>query len=342
WGVPAPELEGVKGLTFWVWPESLWAPISFTKTYLENKGAGPETWKDWWCSPEAEVYQFIGEDNIYFYGLAQQALFMGLQGKNYTAHPGPGALKLSKLVVNNHILFMDKKASSSGAVKPPMADDLLNHYTADQLRAHFASLGLALRSVGFKPKPYNPTATARDGDPVLKEGNLLSNVLNRAVRSCFYLCQSRFNGIIPQGNISPEIKAECDTAILKYEAAMARQEFHEVMKILDDFIRGINKIWSKNTKEAMDTGNAGLEKQTLIDVFHMVKTSIVLMHSIAPVGTERVRDFLNMGQDLWSWNKIFEPLYVHMKDPISHKLKELPPRTDFFEKHPSQIQAGEQ
>jgi methionyl-tRNA synthetase len=34
WGVPVPEKEGLKGLTFYCWPESLWAPISFTKTYM--------------------------------------------------------------------------------------------------------------------------------------------------------------------------------------------------------------------------------------------------------------------------------------------------------------------
>ena len=27
WGVPAPVMDGEKGLTVWVWPESLWAPI---------------------------------------------------------------------------------------------------------------------------------------------------------------------------------------------------------------------------------------------------------------------------------------------------------------------------
>jgi len=33
------------------------------------------------CSEEAQVYQFIGEDNIYFYGPAEMAMFMGSQGK---------------------------------------------------------------------------------------------------------------------------------------------------------------------------------------------------------------------------------------------------------------------
>jgi methionyl-tRNA synthetase len=38
WGVPAPNLEGLEGLTIWVWPESLWAPlfgaVSFTITLV--------------------------------------------------------------------------------------------------------------------------------------------------------------------------------------------------------------------------------------------------------------------------------------------------------------------
>ena len=68
WGVNAPSLEGEKDLTVWVWPESLWAPISFTKAYFKRKGESEDRWKDFWCDPEAGVFQFIGQDNIYFYG----------------------------------------------------------------------------------------------------------------------------------------------------------------------------------------------------------------------------------------------------------------------------------
>ena len=42
WGVPAPCIEGLEDLTIWVWPESLWAPISFTMTYLEMKNKDEE------------------------------------------------------------------------------------------------------------------------------------------------------------------------------------------------------------------------------------------------------------------------------------------------------------
>ena len=103
----------------------------------------------------------------------------------------------------------DKKASSSGAVKPPSADELLDHYTVEQLRAHFLALGLDQKSVGFKPKPYLATpeelADPRVADPVLKEGALLTNVFNRLARSCFYEAQKSFEGYLPLGRVSSEV-----------------------------------------------------------------------------------------------------------------------------------------
>ena len=88
-------------MTIWVWPESLWAPISFTMAYLEQIGHNTEEWKDYWCSKDAQVYQFIGADNIYFYGVAEMGMFMALQGKdNLTTHPADGQMQLPILVAN--------------------------------------------------------------------------------------------------------------------------------------------------------------------------------------------------------------------------------------------------
>jgi methionyl-tRNA synthetase len=338
WGLPVPEIEGLINLTFWVWPESLWAPISFTAAYLESLGKPAPEWKRWWCSGESQVYQFIGEDNIYFYSLAEMAMFMGNQGAECSFRPGEGEIQLPELVANNHILFFDKKASSSGSVKPPMARDLLAFYTSDQLRAHFFALGLGLRSINFRPKPLNPDASSGDPDPVLKEGNLLSNVFNRAVRSCFYTAQKYFKNKIPVGDVSTEIKRDGDAAILAFEAAMFRKEFHAAMTVLDNYIRTINKFWTRNIKLEDHAAGAEANRRTLIDAFHMVRVATVLMHPIAPEGTEMIREYLGLGEEFWSWDRIFDTLYAFMEDPAAHELKVLPPRTDFFPKHPSQIQ----
>ncbi|NLK22118.1 MAG: class I tRNA ligase family protein [Epulopiscium sp.] len=327
WGVPAPAIENIENLTFWVWPESLWAPISFTKAYLNQSDKDLGSWEDWWCSKDSSIYQFIGEDNIYFYGLAEIGMFMGMKKE----------LNLPILVPNSHILFLDKKASSSGKVKPPMAGELLDYYTAEQLRAHFISLGLANRSVGFQPKPLNPKATEKDSDPALKEGNLLTNVFNRVIRSSFYTVQQHYDGKIPVGEVSKEVLEDAKNIILEYEMLMYKYEFNTLTYSMDIYIRNINKYWVKNIKIAEQTKDSEFHKQVIIDTFHMIRTAAILMHPIAPEGTEMLRDYLNFGEEFWSWDRIFDTIYNFMEDKENHPVKFLEPRVDFFEKHPSQL-----
>jgi methionyl-tRNA synthetase len=338
WGVPAPALEGLTGLTVWVWPESLWAPISFTMAALEARGRDPEGWRDWWCAKDAKVYQFIGQDNVYFYGPAEMAMFMAQQGAQPSADPHDGEMQLPDLVVNNHLLFLDKKASSSGAVKPPMAAELLEYYTPGQLRAHFLGLGLGIRSVGFKPKPFNPAADPRQADPVLKEGNLLTNVLNRVVRSCFYTAQKYFDGRLPLGPVSEDVLAESRACILEYERLMHRCEFHTVMNLTDTYIRSVNKRWADQMRAADAAGDGALRRQALIDGAHGMRTALLLMHPVAPEGTETAREYLRLPESFWSWEHAFEPVYFFMGDPERHELKFLEPRVDFFGRHPRQVE----
>jgi methionyl-tRNA synthetase len=334
WGVPAPVLDGEEGLTVWVWPESLWAPISFTQTYLEKEGRNREEWKDYWCSKDSTVYQFIGQDNIYFYGIAEPAMWMAQQeSETKSASPEEGELQMPVIVANHHILFLDKKASSSGAVKPPMADDLLDHYTPEQLRMHWLGLGLGQRSVSFMPKPYNPDAKPEDADPVVKDGLLLSNVYNRMIRTAFYTAQKELDGIMPDNAPEENFVADAKKAVLEYERHMSKFAFHQCTYVLDSYIRNGSKYMAKNLtgtypdKEAL--------KQALANLFYMIRIAGVLLHPMAPFGTEKLREYLDVDERIWSWDTILEPLTFFTGE--SHKLKFLPPRTDFFTRHESQF-----
>ena len=254
WGVPLPECEDLKDLTFWVWPEPLWAPISFTMAYLKAKGIEDDLSK-WWYDDDAKVYQFIGEDNIYFYAIAQTGLFTGLQIPKGEM-PDIEKIHLSHIIANRHLLYMDTKASSSSDIKPPTADELLNYYTKDQLRMHFMSLGLSSKSVGFKPQVFMKVEERIGVDMVLKDGNLITNVFNRLIIDCFYAC----------------------------------------------------------------------------------KVMVILIHPIAPEGCEMFREYLNVGEELWDWNYILEPVSFFVGDVAEHKLKYLEPRVDFFKKHECQFE----
>ncbi|MBQ5932264.1 MAG: class I tRNA ligase family protein [Lachnospiraceae bacterium] len=321
WGVPVPEKEGEKDLTFWVWPESLWAPISFTKAYLKSTGRDEGEWQKWWNDDEALVYQFIGEDNIYFYSIAEMGMFHAL-----------GNIKPPHIIPNRHILFMDTKASSSSAIKPPMADELLDHYSVDQLRMHFMSLGLSNKSTGFKPQVYMPEEEREGVDMVVKEGNLLTNVYNRLIRSCFYSTQASFNGILPEGEVSEKIKSLAVKNVEEYERHMYNHDFHRISYTLDEYIREVNKYWAATSREADKNDDIELKKQLLVDTWYSCKVMAVLFHPIAPDGCEMFREYMNLDEKLWSWDYILDPLTAYIPDLAEHKLKFLEPRVDFFKK----------
>ncbi len=346
WGVKAPVIEGLEGLTVWCWPESLWAPMSFTMAVNDQMGLPRGSWRDWWCSEDSEVYQFIGQDNLYFYGVAQPALIEALRpgdilAPGETDHP----IRQTNLVANYHILFGDKKASSSGAVKPPTADALLEHYTVEQLRAHFLALGLDQKSVGFKPKPYLATeeelADSRVADPVLKEGALLTNVFNRLARSCFYEAQKNFEGYLPLGAVSPAVLDKVNEVLRVYDATMHRVELHTIMSIMDEFIRWANKYWSDGIRAVEKGGDDAMRRQVLVDSFFLLRVATLLMHPVVPAGAEKICDYLSFEfDDFFSWNYDFESFdELCSAGEITegrHRIRELPPRFDFFEKHPSQ------
>lgn len=335
WGVPFPECEGLKDLTFWVWPESLWAPISFTLAYLREQGK-KEDLSEWWYDDGSTVYQFIGEDNIYFYAIAQTGLFTGLQVPKGEV-PDMERVHLSHITANRHLLYMDTKASSSSELKPPSADELLDHYTRDQLRMHFMSLGLSSKSTGFKPQVFMKEEDRVGVDMVLKEGNLITNVFNRLIRTCFYAVQNNCDGKLPQGEVSEQIRLMAEKAVLDYERYMYNHEFHRISYVLDDFIRSINRYWVNNIKLADAANDAVSRRQLVIDCFYACKVMAILVHPIAPEGCEMFREYLNLGEELWDWNHIFEPVSFYVADIESHKLRHLEPRVDFFKKHDRQL-----
>ncbi len=338
WGLSAPEIEGLQGLTFWVWPESLWAPISFTSTILQQGGRAQDAWQQWWSSKDCQVNQFIGEDNLYFYGLAEMAMFLGMQGKQFSHDPPEGSLQLPRIIANHHLLFLDKKASSSGQVKPPSARALLEWYTSDQLRMHFLSLGLGLKHVSFRPKPLDPKATQGSADPVLKDGNILSNSLNKAVRSCFYTVQKFCDNRLPALPVSDDIVEQSEKLILFFEDCFAKHEFHTAIEAVGAYIRDINKLWTEQKPYADDCPEEQ-RGQALVDAFHMVRVSVALLHPVAPTGTEKVREQLGFGPEFWDWKTIFEPLIYFYPKP-DHQFAHLPQRFDFFDKTEFQINSS--
>ncbi len=331
WGVPVPQAEPeTKDLTFYVWPESLWAPISFTKTYLQEIGSD-EKWQDWWCSKDNEITQFIGEDNIYFYSLAEPAMFMAYNGVDNNDTPSEGQLQIPNIIANKHILINNMKASSSGSFKAPTADDLLEHYTVEQLRCHFLSMNVNNSAYNFKSKVYMRDEFEGTGDPMLAQGNMLTNIFNRIIRSVLYTIQNFFNGIIPNVEPSQNVIDEANDIAQKYENMALNFKFNEIIVLLDTYFRKVNQDWAVRSKSQDNDAKA----QLIADTIHAIKTGVTLLHPIAPNGAELVAKYLKADDRIWNWDNLFKTYREIFGDVKSFEFLE--PKFDFFKKHSTQL-----
>ena len=334
WGVAAPVIDGAEGLTVWCWPESLWAPISFTIAANDQRGLPEGSWRDFWCSDDAEVYQFIGQDNLYFYGVVQPALWEALRpGEVFTHEPTDRPLRQTRLIANYHVLFGNKKASSSGAVKPPTADELLGHYSCAQLRAHFLALGLDQKSVGFKPKAFEPDEVRDDtrvADPALKESKLLSNVFNRLARSVLYEAKRSFGGAVPLRDPSPDVVRRAHGVLSEYDRIMKKAELHSIMSLMDEFIRYSNKTWADGISAANAADDGDARAQVLADAAYLLWICTLLMHPVVPAGCEDICEKLSFNADaFFSWDHGFNTL-AELDPAERHQVVDLPARYDFF------------
>ncbi len=348
WGVPAPAIDGLDDLTVWCWPESLWAPISFTQTALALAPEGRYSstdWRDWWCAEDARVYQFIGQDNIYFYCVAQPALWEALGWGLFQDTP----------VANYHILFMNKKASSSGKLTPPMAAELLEAYTPEQLRAHWLSLGLDQKAVSFSPKAFDTSVSHRDKatgedvlvrddprvvDPALKESAFLTNIFNRLARSCLYGAARACAGHLPSVPPAAEATDAAREATLAFERLAHAFDAHGALAVAEEFARAANKRWDDASRAAR--GDDAAYEQALADAFCALRTTTLLMHPAVPEGCERICEHLGFtAEEFFGWDHaldgVVELAAARGETPEQHAIVPLPPRYDFFERHPSQV-----
>ena len=131
--------------------------------------------------------------------------------------------------------------------------------------------------------------------------------------------------------------ADAKKAVLEYERHMSKFAFHQCIYVLDSYIRNASKYMAKALKP--DEQSREEVEQVLSNLFYMIRIAGILLHPIVPFGTAKLQEYLQVDDRIWSWDTIFEP--VSFFTGANHKLKFLPPRTDFFTRHESQFASGE-
>jgi methionyl-tRNA synthetase len=183
WGVPVP-LDGWRDRNdkrIYVWFDAVVGYLSASIEWARRSG-DPEAWRQWWQTPDAAAYYFMGKDNIVFHAEIWPAQLLGYNGGgDKGGAPGSyGALNLPTEVVSSEFLTMEGRKFSSSRNVVIYVRDFLARYDADALRYFIAVAGPETQDTDFTWAEF----LRRNNDELVAGwGNLVNRSVSMAAKN---------------------------------------------------------------------------------------------------------------------------------------------------------------
>jgi methionyl-tRNA synthetase len=321
WGVPVPEdLDAdLIGKTLYVWPDSLIAPITFTRVALEQKGRNPDEVDAFWKDPSAAIYQFLGQDNVFFYVLLQGAMWLGTQDDPHR-QPVAGEYQLTDIFGCFHLLVEGEKMSKSRG-NFVLADELVEDrgYDADQVRYYLALLGLSRKQSNFDFAQFE------------ERNHFLAGPLNAALEKPISAAHSKFGGVVPDGVLDEKVVDETAKMVQRYIGAMRKADYPSMLYALENYARIVNSQFTQY-KPHDDRFDEMQRRNALYTCFMVLKTLMVMLYPFTPATMDRVRQSLNLPEDVFRVESLGTAI------PAGHVLGDQLP---FFPKYGEHAEADE-
>jgi len=307
WGIPMPDLDpDIAGKTLYVWPDSLIAPIAFCQLALERKGREPVEADAYWRDPNARVYQFIGQDNVFFYVLMQGAMWLGSQDR-IDRMPAAGDLQMTDVIGCFHLQVGGEKMSKSRGnflTGRQLLDD--KGYDPEQIRYYLAMLGLSEKPSSF------------DFAELDERNAFLAGRMNAAFERPISAAHSKFDGKVPDGVLVEKVEADTARMVQRYVGAMQQAKYPNMLYELENYGRKINGLFNKY-KPHDDRHPEEGRRNALYSSFYMLKSLMIMLQPFVPATMERLRQSLRLPEDVFRIDELGTPI------PAGHEVGEIQP-----------------
>ncbi len=284
WGIPVPAKIDTEMTekTLYVWPDSLIAPISFTKVALKKQGRDVSEYEKFWKDPEAKIYQFLGQDNVYFYVLMQGAMWFGVKD-NYT---------LTDIFSVFHLMVDGEKMSKSRG-NFYSGDQLTQEmgYDPDQIRYFLSTLGIAEKPSNFEFNTFQ------------ERNKFLAGPMNAAIEKPISAVHSKFGGMVPDGKLLEKVEKETMKIVQMYVKSMEKAEHLTLLGLIENYARTVNSLFTQY-KPHDDRADEQGRKDALYSCFYVLKNLMIMLYPFVPQTMERVRQSLNLAPDVWQVDQL--------------------------------------
>jgi len=293
WGVPVP-VEGAEGKVLYVWFDAPIGYISNTQELL------PDSWEQWWKSPDTRLVHFIGKDNIVFHCIVFPAML-----KAY----GDGYILPDNVPANEFLNLEGEKISTSRGWAV-WAHEYLQDFPGkeDVLRYVLTANAPETKDNDFSWKDFQQ----RNNSELVA---IFGNFVNRAM----VLTHKYFGGKVPPCGPLEDIDKEVLTQIPLLKASMEKNiegfKFREALKDAMGIARIGNKYISDT--EPWKVAKTDLDRTaTILNISLQICADLAIaFEPFTPFAAARLRKMLGSGLD---WEVLGRPQVL----PAGHQLGE--------------------
>lgn len=288
WGIDVP-LPGWDDKKLYVWFEAVMGYFTASVEWARNIGQ-PDAWKQWWYNPDAEIYNFIGKDNIPFHTIIWQAELLGVDGIYNEGDKKP--LQLPYDVPANEFMNIEGKQFSKSRNWAIWLPDILERYQADAIRYYVAATFPETADSDFA---WDGFLNRVNGELLAAWGNLANRMLSFAYK--------RFDGKVPEYDALTEedraMIAQVEAGFEKIGALLEAVKLREALQTAMALVRDSNVYldrrapW-KTIKE--DPADAARSVYTILRIIDNLK---IILAPFLPHSSQELHGYLGYGGQLF-------------------------------------------
>lgn len=299
WGIDVP-VDGYEDKKIYVWIEAVMGYLTAGKQVADSRGIDFEKFLSK-NNENLESYYIHGKDNIPFHTVIYPALLEGL-GHNY---------QLPKHIVSsNYVNLNDQKISKSKG-NMITADELAESYDIDTIRYYLIANGPEQKDISFSTSDLEQA-----------HNKFLVGVLGNFVNRNLSFVNKKFDGIIAEGRIDPDIKELTEKEYKLIGALIEKGELKSAINSVIEYISYGNKYYDGKqpwilVKEDLDKFN-----DVSYTCAYMIANISNLINPFMPNTSAKIKDMLNLPEFKWEPEEISGNYKIQNTDLLFTRIEE--------------------
>jgi methionyl-tRNA synthetase len=127
--------------------------------------------------------------------------------------------------------------------------------------------------------------------------------MNAAIEKPISACNSKFDGVVPEGKLLEKIEKETMKIVQLYVKNMEKSDHITLLGQIENYARLINSLFVQY-KPHDDRAELEGRKDGLYSCFYVLKNLMIMLYPFAPQTMERVRESLKLPETVWSVDEL--------------------------------------